>query len=67
MVLFVEKTWMLWWIFAVVVILYWFHKFSADTEPETLEVPSSREEVRIVPGQASTKRTDPPFVDASWF
>jgi len=30
MIPFFEKTWFLWWIFAVVVILRWFHTQSAD-------------------------------------
>jgi len=30
MIPFFEKTWFLWWIFAVVVILRWFHTQSTD-------------------------------------
>jgi len=30
MIPFFEKTWFLWWIFAVVVILRWFHTQSED-------------------------------------
>jgi hypothetical protein len=35
MILFLEKTWPLWWIFAVVVILRWFHVVSANSESHT--------------------------------
>ena len=38
MILFLEKTWFLWWIFAVAAILRWFHGIAAGPElgnPET--------------------------------
>jgi hypothetical protein len=31
MILFLEKTWPLWWMFAVVLILRWFHVLSANS------------------------------------
>jgi hypothetical protein len=67
MILFIEKTWTLWWAFAFAVILYRFYKWSADAEPETLNGPVSDREGQIVPEQIPTRRTDPPFVDGSWF
>jgi hypothetical protein len=30
-ILFIQKTWFLWWISASVVILHWFHLFSSNT------------------------------------
>ena len=36
---FFEKTWFLWWIFAIFVILRWFHLFSSQTpEGEVLAI-----------------------------
>jgi hypothetical protein len=35
MILFLEKTWPLWWMFAVVVILRWFHVLSANSDSHT--------------------------------
>jgi hypothetical protein len=37
---FIEKTWFLWWIFAALVILRWFHLFSLDSE-ETFDASAS--------------------------
>jgi len=67
MILFFEKTLALWWMLAVVVIVYRFDKWSADTDRETLNAPVSGEEVRMVPGQTSPRNTTPPFVDGTWF
>jgi hypothetical protein len=67
MILFFEKTWALWWIVAVGIILYWFCNWSADTESESVNAPFSAEEARTVPGQAATGNTTPPFVDGTWF
>ena len=36
MLQFIENTWFLWWIFAIVVIFRWFHVFSTDPESEDL-------------------------------
>jgi hypothetical protein len=35
MILFLEKTWPLWWMFAIVVILRWFHVLSANSGSHT--------------------------------
>ncbi len=67
MIIFFEKTWALGWMLAVVVILYRFDKWSANTDPETLNAPVSGEEVRTVPGQSPARKTTPPFVDGTWF
>jgi hypothetical protein len=40
---FVAKTWFLWWIFAALVILRWFHLFSLDSE-DTLHASASDKE-----------------------
>jgi hypothetical protein len=35
---FIEKTWFLWWIFTVFMILRWFHTSSAGCEEEYLDL-----------------------------
>ena len=48
MIPFIEKTWFLWWIIAVVVIVRWFQLFSADTEVEMpASPPSDQEEIPV--------------------
>jgi hypothetical protein len=37
--LFIEKTWFLWWMFVIVVILRWFHVCSGDIHVEAENVP----------------------------
>lgn len=49
MILFFEKTWVIWWTVAVVVILYWFYKWSAHTEPEAVNEPFPNEKIRMIP------------------
>ncbi len=39
MIPFIEKTWFLWWTFATLAILRWFHVISCHTEQEGLERP----------------------------
>jgi hypothetical protein len=39
---FMEETWFVWWIIAVVVILRWFH-LSSLSRTETAEMPASEE------------------------
>jgi hypothetical protein len=36
-ILFLQKTWFLWWILATVFILRWFHLFSSDAHERVLE------------------------------
>jgi hypothetical protein len=49
MILFFEKTWLLWWMFAVVVILRWFHVLSADPGSDALDSPNDdRSESHVV-------------------
>lgn len=38
---FIENTWFLWWIFALVVIFRWFHILSAGVELEDMDQTSS--------------------------
>jgi hypothetical protein len=40
MIAFLEKTWVLWWILAVVFIVRWFHVVSADRESYALDSPN---------------------------
>jgi hypothetical protein len=49
MELFIEKTWFIWWAFAVVAILRWFHVSSANVrlDEETPQNASSREEAQV--------------------
>lgn len=42
MILFMTKTWFLWWIFAVVVIVRWFHVLSTDAAIEPLDKPAGK-------------------------
>jgi len=37
MLQFIESTWLLWWIFALVMIFRWFHVLSAGSESEDLD------------------------------
>ncbi len=39
MILFIQRTWFMWWILATVVILRWFHLFSHGTDESGLELP----------------------------
>ncbi len=49
MILFIARTWTLWWICAVAAILRWFHVLSANAAVEVHEKPaSSREKADIV-------------------
>jgi hypothetical protein len=44
MILFLAKTWFLWWMFAIVFIVRWFNVVSARTTTEDLDVIVSRRE-----------------------
>lgn len=56
MILFMEKTWFLWWMFAVVVILRWFHVSSVDARYEDEERPivTTRDESHAVGGRLAS-------------
>jgi hypothetical protein len=41
---FMEKTWFLWWMFTIVVIVRWFHALPLDTQSETPDEPRSTRE-----------------------
>jgi hypothetical protein len=44
-IVFLQKTWYLWWILATLIILRWFHLFTSDKEDEeALEAARSAEE-----------------------
>jgi hypothetical protein len=54
--LFFEKTWFLWWMFAVVIILRWFHVLWAGADIDVLEeVNSYRDESRIGSEQLASR------------
>ena len=40
---FIEKTWFMWWILMVLVVLRWFQLFSVDVDETAFEVPISSE------------------------
>ena len=43
MIPFLEKTWFLWWMVAILLILRWFHLFASGTE-QTHDAPCASEE-----------------------
>jgi hypothetical protein len=44
MIVFIQKTWFLWWVLATLVILRWFHLFSSRTDEWAFEAADSGEE-----------------------
>jgi hypothetical protein len=53
-IVFLQKTWFLWWILATLVILRWFHLFSSRTDDEgAFEAAESREEQAAAIGKAA--------------
>jgi hypothetical protein len=75
MLVFIERTWLVWWMLAVLFILRWFRVFSADSGAESLNPPVSgqtvsgqvHEEDRIVSGQIPASRTSSsPVADGAW-
>lgn len=50
MILFIEKTWFLWWMLAIIIVLRWFHVVSANPKVEGLDAlaPEEEEEAYIV-------------------
>jgi len=57
MTLFIEKTWFIWWVFAVVLILRWFHVASVgiDAEEENPPIASSKDEAKGVRNQLASR------------
>jgi len=49
-ILFIEKTWFLWWMLAIIIVLRWFHVASANPKVEGLDAlaPEEEEEADIV-------------------
>ena len=41
MILFLQKTWLLWWTLAIFVILRWFHLFSSNAGDRALHSPNA--------------------------
>ena len=39
MIVFIQRTWFVWWILATVIILRWFHLFSYRTDESAFEMP----------------------------
>lgn len=60
MIVFLQKTWFLWWILASILILRWFHLFSSSTHERALEAidsakeQSSSDSKRMPSGSASS-------------
>jgi hypothetical protein len=51
-----DKTWLLWWLFAVVVILRWFHVLCANPRSHALESPKDdRGESRAISGKIASQ------------
>lgn len=44
MILFIAKTWFLWWMLAIVLLLRWLHVLSAGRKPENLDTLAAEEE-----------------------
>jgi hypothetical protein len=57
MTLFIEKTWLLWWMFAVVLILRWFHVSSTDADAgeESRPIASTKGETSSVHSQLASR------------
>jgi hypothetical protein len=57
MTLFIEKTWYLWWMFAVVLILRWFHvsAVNIDVEEENRPIATSQDETQDAHNQLTSR------------
>ncbi len=73
MLVFIERTWLLWWMLAVLFILRWFRVFSADSDAESLNPPASsqtvsgQEEACVVSGQIpASRKSRSPVADGAW-
>jgi hypothetical protein len=56
MIPFFDKTWLLWWMFAVVVILRWFHVLCANPGSHALESPEDdRGESHAISGKIASQ------------
>ena len=47
MIVFLQKTWFLWWILGTLFILRWFHRLSSHPEARALEAADSGEEKAV--------------------
>jgi len=50
-----EKTWVLWWMLAVLVILRWFHVLSAGAPRDPYEFPEHDSDECTTPGQLASR------------
>jgi hypothetical protein len=50
-----EKTWVLWWMLAVVVIVRWFHVLSAAAPRDPYESPEHHRDECTMPGQLASR------------
>ena len=55
MLAFFEKTWVLWWMLAVVVILRWFHVLSAAAPRGPSESPEHDSDEHTIHGQLASR------------
>jgi hypothetical protein len=56
MIPFLEKTWPLWWMFAAVVILRWFHVLSADSASDADDTVNCEErESTMISGKIASR------------
>lgn len=59
MIVFLQKTWFLWWILATLFILLWFHRFSSQPEERALEAVDSGEEEEAVTASNEIRDRNP--------
>jgi hypothetical protein len=65
-ILFLQKTWFLWWIFATLVVLRWFHLFSSHIHEKVLEATASaKEEASTTSKQIPSGTATPGFLGGS--
>jgi hypothetical protein len=57
MTLFIEKTWFVWWMFAIVLILRWFHVSAVDidAEEENPPIASRKDEAEGLHSQLASR------------
>jgi hypothetical protein len=62
MITFMEKTWFLWWMFAVVVVVRWFHVLQTTTRLEKFDAPASPPQACSNSGEFSSPNARSLFV-----
>ncbi len=64
MILFIQRTWFMWWILATVLILRWFHLFASHTDESGLELPdlgegeTPRHQIPLEPQDIDLSKTE---------